>query len=260
MGIHPTALISERARVSPEAEIGPYCVIEGEVTIGAGTVVESHARIGSRYGRVVIGERNYIQSASVLGGPPQDHSYEDGYTELVIGDRNRIGEYVTINLGSVKGGGETRIGDRNLLMAYAHLAHDCRLADDIVITNNTQLSGHTIVGKKAVLGGMGATSQFVRLGEYCFLAGGAYANKDILPYTVAEGRWATVRATNRVGLRRAGFDAAERRNIDRAVRLLLNRSLTVAEAARRIEADCDGSPQIEHLLEFVATSGRGIAR
>ena len=260
MAIHPTALVSDRARIAPDAEIGPYCVLEGEVTIGAGTIVESHARIGSRFGRVIIGEGNYIQSASVLGGPPQDHGYREGYTELVIGNRNRIAEYVTINLGSTKGGGVTRIGDDNFLMAYAHLGHDCHLADDIVITNNTQLSGHTVVERKAVLGGMGATSQFVRLGEYCFLAGGAYANKDIPPYTIAEGRWATVRATNRIGLRRAGFDPHERRNIDRAVRLLLNRSLTVAEAAARVRSECEDSPSIRHLLAFVAASDSGIAR
>lgn len=260
MPTHPTALISEQAVVSPEAEIGPYCVIEGEVEIGAHTVVESHVRIGSRYGRVVIGQHNYIQSTSVLGGPPQDHSYEEGYTQLTIGDHNRIGEYVTMHLGTVKGGGVTRVGNGNLVMSYAHLGHDCQLTDHVVMTNGAQLSGHTVVEQHAVLSGMSATSQFVRLGAWSFLAGGAQANKDIPPYTIAEGRWATVRATNRVGLKRGGFDAPERRNIDRAVRLLLDRSLTVARAAARIREECRSSPQIEHLLEFVAGSTRGIAR
>jgi UDP-N-acetylglucosamine acyltransferase len=258
--IHPTALISEESTVSPEADIGPYCVIAGAVEIGAHTVIESHVRIGSRYGRVVIGQHNYIQSATVLGGPPQDHSFDEGYTELVIGDHNRIGEYVTMHLGTVKGGGVTRVGNGNLIMSYAHLGHDCQLADHIVMTNGAQLSGHTSVEERAVLSGMSATSQFVRLGAWSFLAGGAHANKDILPYTIAEGRWATVRATNRVGLKRGGFEPSERRNIDRAVRLLLDRSLTVARAAERIREECAPSPQIEHLLEFVSASERGIAR
>src|SRR5690606_6762643 len=111
--IHPLATIDSRAKIAADAEIGPYCVIEGEVSIGSGTIVESHARIGSRFGRVVIGERNRIQAGAVLGGPPQDLSYEGGYTELAIGDDNRIGEYVSVSLGSVKGGGVTRIGNRN---------------------------------------------------------------------------------------------------------------------------------------------------
>ena len=176
MSIHPTAILSDRATISPDAEIGPYCVIDGEVEIGPGTVVESHARIGSRYGRVTIGANNRIQHGAVLGGPPQDLGYEGGsYTALQIGSDNRIGEFVSINVGTEKGGGVTR-------------------------------------------------------------------------------------AVNRVGLKRAGFDAGERRNIDNALRFVLDRALTIDEVTARIGAECRSSPQIEHLLSFIRSSERGIAR
>lgn len=260
MSIHPTAIVSEEARIAAEAEIGPYCLITGRVQIGKHTVVESHARIGSRFGSVRIGEHNEIQSGAVLGGPPQDLGYEDADTTLEIGDHNRIGEYVSINRGTVKGGGSTTIGDHNMIMAFVHLGHDCRLGDHIVIVNGTQLAGHVTVESHALLSGLAGVTQFVRLGAYSFLAAGAFANKDIPPYTVAEGHWAVPRATNRVALKRAGFDSAERRNIHRAVGIVLDRKLTIDEVAAEIAARCDSSPQIEHLLGFLRSSQRGIAR
>ena len=254
-------MISSRATISPDAEIGPYCVIEGEVAIAAGTLVESHARIGSRFGRVAIGEHNHIQHGAVLGGPPQDLGYRAGaYTALEIGSHNRIGEFVSINLGTQKGGGVTRVGDHNFIMAYAHIGHDCQLAEHIVITNGAQFAGHVTIEHHAIVSGLTGVTQFARLGAYSFLVAGAFANKDIPPFTIAEGHWATPRAINRVGLKRAGFDAAERRNIDTAVRVLLDRAFTIEEVAAKIADDCSPSPQIEHLLDFVRASERGIAR
>jgi UDP-N-acetylglucosamine acyltransferase len=262
LSIHPSAVVGSRATISPDAEIGPYCVIEGEVAIGAGTVVESHARIGSRFGRVAIGEHNHIQHGAVLGGPPQDLAYRAGGvdTALEIGSHNRIGEFVSINLGTQKGGGITRVGDHNFIMAYAHIGHDCQLAEHIVITNGAQFAGHVKIEHHAIISGLTGVTQFTRLGAYSFLVAGAFANKDIPPFTIAEGHWATPRAINRVGLRRAGFDAAERRNIDTAVRVLLDRALTIEEVAAKIADECSPSPQIEHLLRFLATSERGVAR
>jgi UDP-N-acetylglucosamine acyltransferase len=260
LSIHPSAIVSAEAEIAADAEIGPYCVVTGRVKIGSGSVVESHVRIGSRFGRVSIGERNHIQSGAVLGGPPQDFSYEDADTALVIGHDNRIGEYVSINLGTPKGGGTTRLGDHNFIMAFAHLGHDCRLGDYVVVTNATQLAGHVIVEDHALLSGLAGVTQFVRLGTYSFLAAGSFANKDILPYTIAEGHWAAPRATNRVGLRRAGFSAEARRNIDRAVRIFLDRKLTIDDVTAKIREECTPDPQIEHLLAFLDTSDRGVAR
>lgn len=253
--------MSDRATIAPDAEIGPFCVIEGEVTIGAKTVVESHARIGSRFGSVTIGADNHIQHGAVLGGPPQDMGYKGGaYTALEIGSHNRIGEYVTMNIGTAKGGGVTRIGDHNFIMAYAHVGHDCQLDHHIIAVNSVQFAGHVVVEHHVLVAGIAGITQFVRLGAYSFIAAGAFANKDIVPFTIAEGHWATPRAINRVGLKRAGFDAAERRNIDDALRLVLDRGLTIDEVTTRIESDCTASPQIAHLLAFIRGSERGIAR
>jgi UDP-N-acetylglucosamine acyltransferase len=262
VSIHPSVIVSEGAKIAADAEIGPFCVIVGEVEIGAKTIVESNVRIGSLFGRVKIGAHNHIQHGAVLGGPPQDLGYlaTAAYTTLEIGSHNRIGEFVTINIGTAKGGGVTRVGDRNFIMAYAHVGHDCQLAEHIILVNGAQLAGHVVIEHHVLVSGLVGVTQFVRIGAYSFLAAGAFANKDIVPFTIAEGHWATPRAINRVGLKRAGFDAAERRNIDNAVRLVLDRSLTIEEVTARIESECQPSPQIEHLLTFIKSSNRGIAR
>jgi UDP-N-acetylglucosamine acyltransferase len=167
---------------------------------------------------------------------------------------------VSINVGTAKGGGVTRVGNHNFIMAYTHVGHDCQLADHIVIVNGAQFAGHVTVEHHALVSGLTGFTQFTRIGAYSFMAAGAFANKDIVPFAIAEGHWATPRAVNRVGLKRAGFDAAERRNIDNAMRLVLDRALTVDEVTARIAAECTASAQIEHLLAFIRNSERGIAR
>ncbi len=260
MSIHPTAIVSQDARIADSATIGPYCIIDGPVSIGERTVVESHARIGSRWGSVAIGSDNLIQHGATLGGPAQDYSYESAATRLEIGNSNRIGEYCSISLGTEKGGGVTRVGDENFLMAFVHLGHDCQLADHIVITNGTQLAGHIVVEHHALLSGLAGVTQFCRLGAFSFLTAGAFANKDILPYTIAEGHWAAPRAVNRVGLKRAGYGPEARKRIERAIRHVLDAKLTIDEAAARIEAENEGDEAVEHLLGFLRSSDRGIAR
>jgi UDP-N-acetylglucosamine acyltransferase len=184
--------------------------------------------------------------------------YEGGaYTALVIGSHNRIGEFVSINVGTAKGGGVTRVGDHNFIMAYSHIGHDCQLADHIIIVNASQFAGHVTIEHHALISGLVAVTQFTRLGAYSFLAAGAFANKDIVPFAIAEGHWAQPRAINRVGLKRAGFDAEERRNIDTALRFVLDRALTIEEVTKRIAAECVESPQIAHLLAFISSSERG---
>ena len=260
MSIHATAIVSKDAEIATSAHIGPFCVIEGAVSIGADTVVESHARIGSEYGSVSIGANNLIQCGAVLGGPAQDYSFAAQKTELLIGDDNRIGEYVSISLGTKKGGGTTRIGNNNFIMAFAHLGHDCQVHDHVVITNATQLAGHITVEHHALLSGLVGVTQFVRIGAYSFLVAGAFANKDILPYAIAEGHWAVPKAVNRIGLKRAGLSPQARKNIEQALRIVLDKSLTIAEVDQRIRSDCDHDDAIAHLLTFIANSDRGIAR
>ena len=258
--IHPTALVSEHAQISSEVEIGPYSVIDGDVEIGAHTIVESHVRIGSRFGTVVIGEHNFIQSGAMLGGPPQDWSYKDARTRLELGDHNRIGEGASLNLGSEKGGGVTRVGNNTFIMAYAHVGHDCQIADETVLTNLSQLAGHVVIERGVVVSGAVSVTQFVRLGEYSFVAAGAMVNKDILPYTIAEGHWAVPKATNKVGLKRAGDSADETREVDRAVRFVLRKGLTIDEALEKIDTECSRNTRIEHLVDFINTTDKGIAR
>jgi UDP-N-acetylglucosamine acyltransferase len=260
MGVHPTAVVSAAADIDPTAEVGPFCVIEGKVSIGARTVVESNARIGHKFGRVVIGSDNYIQHGAVLGGPPQDVSYKGGDTRLLIGDHNRIGEYVSVSQGTAKGDGDTIIGSHNMLMAFVHAGHDCRIGNHVIITNGTQLAGHVVVHDHALLSGLCGVTQFCRLGRYSFLTAGAFTNKDIPPFTIAEGHWARPRALNRVALKRAGVDEAGRRSIDRAVRLLLDSSLTIEEVCRRVRDECEDNPWTQYFLEFLETSERGVAR
>ena len=260
MSIHPTAIVSDAAIIDPSVEIGPFCIIEGNVEIGARTIVESHARIGHRCGRVVIGTDNYIQNGAVLGGPPQDISYSDDDTSLIIGHHNRIGEYVSINQGTLKGGGTTRVGDKTLLMAFVHVGHDCQVGNQVIITNGTQLAGHVRVDDHALLSGLAGVTQFVHLGRYSFLTAGAFANKDIPPFTIAEGHWARPRAINRIALKRGGFMEDERRNIERAVRLVLNSSLTIDMVVNNIRTQCVSSEAITYLMDFLVNSKTGIAR
>ena len=260
MSIHPTAVIAREAQIDATATIGPFCIIEGRVEIGAETVIESHARIGHAFGRVTIGARNYIQNGAVLGGPPQDLTYKGGDTALVIGDDNRIGEYVSINQGTEKGGGRTVIGNATMLMAFVHIGHDCRIGDHVIITNGTQLAGHVRVEPHALLSGLAGVTQFVRLGRYSFLTAGAFANKDIAPYTIAEGHWAKPRTVNRVALKRAGFAIETRKRVERAVRILLDSRLTIEQVLEQIAAEGDDDPEVAHLVEFLRTSERGVAR
>ena len=260
MSIHSTAIVSDEASISPEAEIGPFSVVAGKVEIGAHTIVESHVRLGSPYGEVVIGEHNHIQSGSVIGGPPQHRDYRGDHGRLVIGHHNRIGEGATLNLGSKSGGGVTSVGDRVFLMASTHVGHDCRIDDDVVLTNLTHLAGHVEIQRNAVLAGMVAVTQHVRVGEFAFVAARSGVNKDILPYTVAEGRWARSRTVNKVGLQRAGIPAAALSNIRRAIKRLLSASLTVEDALKAIEEECDSDDWIRRLAEFAANSRRGLAR
>jgi UDP-N-acetylglucosamine acyltransferase len=260
LSIHPSAVVSADAVIDSAATIGPFCVIEGRVEIGADTVVDSHARSGHRFGHVRIGSGNHIQHGAVLGGPPQDVGYSGGKTRLVIGDQNRIGEYVSISQGTEKGGLETRIHDNTMLMAFVHIGHDCDIGNKVVITNGTQLAGHVVVEDHALLSGLAGVTQYTRLGRYCFLTAGSFANKDIPPFTIAEGHWAKPRAVNRVALKRAGFSFEERHAVESAIRILFDTSLPIETVIERIKDLASPYESVQQLVEFLASSSRGIAR
>ena len=260
MPIHSTALIGPDVQIHPEAEIGPYVVISGEVKIGRKTKVEAFVRIGAEQGQIQIGEENLILSGACIGGPPQDLSYKGEKTQLIIGDRNTIREFVTMNLGTHKEKGITQIGNDNLIMAYVHVAHDCVIGNNSVLANSLQLAGHVKIGNFARIGGMVGITQFTRIGDYAYIAADSTINKDIPPYTIAQGRWAKVRATNKIGLERAGFSKDEIEKINRAVRYLIMGERTVEEAIAKMHEDCLPSQNVESLIAFIRASEQGVAR
>ncbi|MEW6432726.1 MAG: acyl-ACP--UDP-N-acetylglucosamine O-acyltransferase [Myxococcota bacterium] len=257
MSVHPTAIVDPRAKVHPEAEIGPFVVIGPDVTIGAGTTVGPHAVID---GDTTIGERNRIFHHASVGAPPQDLKYAGEKTKLVIGDENLIREFSTLHTGTVGGGGVTRVGNKNLFMAYSHVAHDCVVGNGCVLANAATLAGHVEVGDHVIVGGLSAVHQFTRLGKHAFLAGGAMVVMDVPPYCTAQGDRAELAGLNSVGLTRHGFTEEQIGRIKDAYKILFRSKLGLNEALDRVKAEHGGHPEIDHLLEFIASSKRGITR
>lgn len=259
MSIHPTAVISKEAEIGSNVVIGPFCVIKGRARIGDGCRLDSHVTIGHDQGVVEIGRDNVFWPGAAVGGPPQDLSYKGEPTKLVIGDRNTIREFATLNCGTAKGKGVTQVGSDCLIMAYAHIAHDCTIGDHVVIANSCQLAGHVVFEDHVKLGGMCGINQFVRIGRYAFVAGDSAVNKDILPYTISQGKYAVMRATNSVGLERAGFTKEDIESINRAVRIVTKGGGTIEQSLARIQAECQMSPSVQHFIDFMKSSSRGIA-
>lgn len=260
MSIHPSSVISPEAVIASDATIGPFCIVRGKVTIGSGTMLESHVSVGNEFGITEIGKHNRISAGAAVGGPPQDLKYAGEPTKLVIGDHNTIRECVTINNGTPGGGGITRIGNRNLIMAYSHVAHDCLIGDHVVIANSCQLAGHVQIEDDVKVGGVCCINQFVRLGRHSYIAGDSAVNKDVVPFSIAQGKYAVSRATNKIGMERAGIGKTVVENVHRAIRTLLMGNETIEESIRKIRQECESSPELEHLIRFVETSERGIAR
>lgn len=258
--IHPSAIIKGNLDIAEGAEIGPYCIIQGNVKIGKGSVLEGHVTLGSPNGVLILGENNRISAGAVIGGPPQDLGYKGEETQLIIGDHNVFREFSSINLATTKGDKKTELGNHCYLMSYTHIGHDCKIGNNVVISNDSHVGGHCEVSDNVTIGGMCAFNQFVRIGKSAFVAGGSVVVKDILPFSRAHGNHAFVRATNKVGLLRKGYSKAEVQNIHRAIRIFMMGSDTVQEAVDRIKSECEMSEHIHYFLKFVSESKRGIAR
>lgn len=259
MSIHPSSVISKDAEIGANVTIGPFCVVSGKVKIGDGTRLISHVSLGNEHGIVEIGKDNVLCSGSAVGGPPQDLSYKGEPTKLVLGDRNVIREFATMNCGTPKGGGLTQMGNDGLIMSYAHVAHDCKIGNHVVIANSTQLAGHVVFEDHVKVGGMCGFNQFVRVGKYAFVAGDAAVNKDILPFTISQGKYAVMRATNSIGLDRAGFAKEDIDSVNRAIRIITKGGGTIDESLARIEAECAMTDSVQYLIQFMKASSRGIA-
>ncbi|MCC6202865.1 MAG: acyl-ACP--UDP-N-acetylglucosamine O-acyltransferase [Gammaproteobacteria bacterium] len=256
--IDPTARIDPRASLAADVSIGPWTVIEGEVSIGAGTSIDSHVVIK---GPTRIGSNNRVHAFCSIGQDPQDRKYRaDDRSELRIGDGNVIREFCTINRGTEHGGGLTRLGNDNLLMAYCHVAHDCQVGSDIVMANNATLGGHVEVRDHAMLGGFTGVHQYCRLGEYSMTSIAAMVVKDVPPFVIAQGTWARPRAINRVGLQRRGYDPRMIRVVRDAFATLYRRGLSLADALAQLQLVAQTEPFVALLVRFIRESRRGIIR
>lgn len=258
--IHPTAVIDKQVELAAGVIVGPYSVIKGKVIVGAGTKIDSHVVIGSEYGVVTIGKNNHFLPGAMVGGPPQDKKYKGEATKLEVGDNNIIREFVTINCGTATGGGVTRIGSNNLLMAYVHIAHDCQFGSNIAVANTTNFAGHVTVEDNVHVGGICAFNQFTTVGKFAFIAGDSAVNKDIMPFTIAQGKYAVSRAPNSIGMERAGFSKEEVDNIYKAIRIVTKGGRTIEESLEDIQKECTPSENIKYLMDFIKKSERGIAR
>lgn len=255
--IHPTAIITPGARLAENVSVGPYTVIGEHVVIGAGTRVAGHVVIE---GWTEIGRDNQIFQFSSIGAAPQDLKYAGQETYLKIGDRNRIREFTTLNRGTAEGGGVTSIGHDNLFMAYSHVAHDCMVRDQVILANGATLAGHVEVETAAILGGLSAVHQFTRIGCHAMISGGSMVNQDIPPYTVAQGDRAKTVGLNLIGLKRRGFSEETVRGIKKAYRMIFRSGLRLEEALQKVNDEIDGSPELDHFINFIRDSQRGIAR
>jgi UDP-N-acetylglucosamine acyltransferase len=252
--IHPTAVVAPGAELGVDVEIGPHSVVGAKVVIGDRT------RIGPQVvieGRTKIGEDNDITGQASLGGPPQDLSYKGEPTELVIGDRNRIREFVTINRGTVKGGGITRIGNECLLMACCHVAHDCDLADRIIMANNVLLAGHVRVEEQANVSGGAAAHHFVTIGAFSYVGGMTRMVQDVPPYMILEGHPSRVRGVNVVGLQRGGFAESEIEALRQAFRIIWRSGDPRRSTLEELKARANGSRALTHLVLNLLNTERG---
>jgi UDP-N-acetylglucosamine acyltransferase len=260
--IHPTAIIDPAAELDAGVEVGPYSVIGAGVRIGAGTRIASHVVLD---GPMTVGRDNQIFSYAALGAISQDKTAKpDDPTSVVIGDGNVIREFVTIQRGTMKEfetkRGETRIGDRNWIMNYCHVAHDCTVGSDTVFANNASLAGHVEIGDWAILGGYTLVYQYCRIGAHAFTAFSAGVAGDIPPYVMVQGNPAEPRAINKEGLRRRKFEAADVEAIEEAYKLIYRSGKLMAEIKAELEPMAQANAHVQRMLDFIRTGKRPLAR
>jgi UDP-N-acetylglucosamine acyltransferase len=256
--IAETAVISSEATLASDVVVGPYTIIGPGVVIGAGTVIGPHTRIE---GPTTIGERNRFLGQSSIGTEPQDLKFKGERTELRIGNDNVVREFVTINRGTVGGGGITTIGSSNFFMAYAHVAHDCHIGSNTIFANNATLAGHVEVGDFSTVGAFSAVHQFCRVGDHAFIGGGSICTQDVLPYVKTVGnRPAKTYGINNIGLERKGFSKDTIEALQRAYRILTRSKLRLQDALDKIEAELGASAEVRYFAEFIRASTRGVIR
>ena len=254
--VHPTAVVDPKASLGEGTTVGPYSVIEAGVEVGEGCWIGPFSRLT---GPTRVGARNRFESHASVGAPPQDLKYDGEPTRLEIGDDNCFREFVTLHRGTPGGGGLTTIGNRNLFMAYAHVAHDCRVGSEVIFANAATLAGHAEVADFATIGAFSAIHQFTRVGLHAFLGGFTVATKDCLPFMRTVGsRPARCFGPNSIGLERRGFDQDRRSALKKAWRYLHSPKTPSQEAMARVREELGGQPDVAFLLEFIDSSQRGV--
>ena len=257
MAIHPTAVISPGAEIDPSCEIGPYAVIGPRVRMGPGNAVGPHAIVE---GNTVLGAGNRIFGHAVVGAPPQDLKYKGEDTRLELGDGNVVREFASIHTGTVGGGGITRLGNQCLVMASAHVAHDCILGNRVIVATFCALAGHVLAEDGVIFGGVSAVQQFSRIGRLAYVGGITGVNMDVAPYLMVSGARGEVVGINQVGLQRAGFSEEQVARVKSAYKIVYRSKLPLKDALDQVRAELSGNPEIDHWVRFIEASERGILR
>jgi UDP-N-acetylglucosamine acyltransferase len=255
--IHDTALVSPQAELDGDVDVGPYCVIGPKVRMGKGNRVHSHVVID---GNTTLGEENVVFSFATVGSVPQDLKYKGEDSQLVIGDRNIIREFASLNPGTAGGGMVTRVGDWNLFMMHCHIAHDCIIGNRNIIANGATLGGHVTIEDNVIVGGLVGIHQFVRIGSGAILGAGSMVSKDVPPYCNATGDRARLRGLNLEGLKRRGFSREQIERLRKTYRIFFRTGLKTKEALEKVRREIPDAPEVEQIATFIEKSQRGICR
>ncbi|MBN1355631.1 acyl-ACP--UDP-N-acetylglucosamine O-acyltransferase [bacterium] len=254
--IDSRAIIDPKAGLSSDVHVGPFTIIGPDVTIDSGTWIGSHVIIE---GITAIGKNNHVNHHAVLGAAPQDLKYRGEPTKLTIQDDNIIREFTTLHRGTPGGGGETKIGNRCMLMAYVHVAHDCHIGNEVIIANAVNMAGHVTIEDFAIVGGMCAIHQFVRIGRYAFIGGATPLAQDVIPFGLVAGPRGELKGINIVGLKRRGFESERRDLLKRVVRDLIGSEMNVSQVLNGLKDEgLYDHPDIRELMDFIRQSERGL--
>ncbi len=257
MFIHQTAIVSESAEIGADCYIGAFCTVGDEVKLGEKVRLDSHIVVD---GNTTIGDETHVFPFVSIGLAPQDLKYGGEPTAVEIGKRNHLREFVTIHRGTIGGGGLTKIGDDNLLMAQAHVAHDCQLGNEIIMANAATLAGHVEIDDKANIGAYSGIHQFCRIGREAFVGGYSVIVKDALPFAISQGNHAKCYGLNRVGMRRRGYTKETIEKLHHAYHLLLNAKLNTTQAVEKIKSEIADCAEVDLLVNFIETSKRGVVK
>jgi UDP-N-acetylglucosamine acyltransferase len=255
--IHPTAVVHPEAKLGRGTRVGPYSIVGSETVTGENCEIQEHVVIR---GRVTLGNECRVFPFAMLGGEPQHLGYKNEPTEVIVGDRVVFREHVTVHRGTVVGGGKTRIGNDNFIMAYTHVGHDCHIGNRVIIVNSVQLAGHVVVEDFVTIGGQSEVVQHCRIGKFCYLAGGSTIRKDVPPFLTGKGNEFQIQGINKVGMERAGISAERIANIKQIFKIFFMQNLTVSQAVEKISSEIVGSEDAEAFLNFVKSSKTGFHR